>query len=282
MTTNRTMPKHTTIIHRVATWVTHHGLLIFCAMTIALSFAATQLPLPGEVVPIVMVFIPTLIALSLTAMADGWSGVRALLGRLTQWRVRPTWIVIALALGLILRVMMSGIAILISLIPSIQLRPWTPVQLAVFAAILFIFAIPEELGWRGYALPKLLKTHSPLVAGLMIGVAWGSLHLALTVPGMIFDGMPLLPVVLEVAALAVLGTWLYIRSSGNILLTSLFHAAQQFFVIVNQGITMEQQLWLMAAVFVAMALVVVIAAGPRFVRKPEARAEIRITPPAQI
>jgi hypothetical protein len=61
-------------------------------------------------------------------------------------------------------------------------------------------------------------------------------------------------------------TWLYIRNSGNVLLTSLFHAAQSFFVIVNDGIPSEQQAWLMAGVYLAMALVVVIAAGPRFAR----------------
>src|SRR5436853_4990919 len=86
---------------------------------------------------------------------------------------------------------------------------------------------------RGAARPDLQHPDTAVIAGLVTGVLWGSLHLALTMPGMIFDGMPLLPVVLEVLGLSVLGTWLYIRSSGNVLLTSLFHAAQSFFVIVN-------------------------------------------------
>jgi membrane protease YdiL (CAAX protease family) len=90
----------------------------------------------------------------------------------------------ALALGLVLRVTMSGIALLLGLIPTIHLRPWPPMQLALFAVMLFLFAIPEELGWRGYALPKLLNKHSPLVASLMIGALWGSLHLALHLPGL--------------------------------------------------------------------------------------------------
>jgi membrane protease YdiL (CAAX protease family) len=253
---------------QIASFVKRQGLLIFCVLTIALSFAATQLPIPGEVVPVVMVCIPALVALSLTALSDRWSGVRALLGKLAQWRVRPKWIAIALALGLVMRLAMSGVAVRLGLIPSVQLRPWTPAQLALFAVMLFIFAIPEELGWRGYALPKLLKTHSPLIGGLIIGVLWGSLHLALHLPGMIHAGLPLLPVVIEVTSLSVLGTWLYIRAGGNVLLTSVFHAAQSFFVIVNEGITQAQQLWLMAGVYAAMALVVVIAAGSSFARKP--------------
>jgi len=268
------MNMHTSRIER-------HALLIFCTLTIALTFAATQLPLLGEAIPIVMVFIPTLVALTLTAMDDGRGGVRALLGKLAQWRVRPTWIVMALALGLVLRVTMSGIALLLGLIPAIQLRPWSPMQLALFAVMLFLFALPEELGWRGYALPKLLSKHSPLTASLMIGVLWGSLHLALHLPGMIYAGAPLLPTFLELLALSVVMTWLYIRSSDNVLLTSLFHATQSFFVIVNDGIPSEQQAWLMAGVYLAMALVVAIVAGPRFART-SAAPEIRDAPPVRV
>ncbi len=262
------MNTHTSRIKR-------HALLIFCTLTIALTSAATRLPLPGEVVSVVMVFIPTLIALSLTAMADGWGGVRALLGKLAQWRMRPTWIVIALALGLVLRVTMSGIALLLGLIPAIHLRPWSPMQLALFAVMLFLFAIPEELGWRGYALPKLLKTHSPLVAGLIIGMLWGSLHLALTLPGMIYAGAPQLPILLEVTGLSVLATWFYVRTNGNLLVTSVFHAAQSFFVIVTDGVSPEQQLWLMAVVLLTTTLVVAIAEWPSFAQKPPLDGEAR-------
>ena len=86
---------------------------------------------------------------------------------------------------------------------------------------------------------------------------------------MINAGAPLLPTLLGLVGLSVLLTWLYIGSGGNLLLTSLFHAAQSFFVIVNEGITLVQQLWLMAAVYAAAALVVVIAA-PQFARRPTA------------
>ena len=177
-----------------------------------------------------------------------------------------------------LRLAISAVALLLGLISTIQLRQWSATQLSFFAVILFVFALPEELGWRGYALPKLLKAHSPLVAGLIVGVLWGSLHVALTLPGMIMGGVPGLPVVLEVLGLSVLGTWLYIRSDGNLLLTSLFHAAQSFFVIVNEGITVEQQIWLMAGVFLTIALIVTLIEAPRLTHKPVASIETRATP----
>jgi uncharacterized protein len=224
-----------------------------------------------------MVFIPALIALGLAALTDGWSGVRALVSKRRQWRVRPLWVMVAVVLGLMLRLIMSVIALLLGLIPTIELRQWSPTQLAFFAVMLFVFALPEELGWRGYALPKLLKAHSPLLASLIIGVLWGWLHVALTLPGMIMDGVPGVPVVLEVMGLSVLGTWLYIRSDSNLLLTSLFHTAQSFFVIVNDGITLEQQIWLMAGVFLSIAVIIALIEGPRFIRKPVVPIETRST-----
>jgi uncharacterized protein len=260
---------------RITSLIKRQALLLFCILTIALSFAATLLPLPGEAVPVLMVFIPALIALGLTAMADGWAGVRALLSKLGQSRLRPLWVVGAVALGLVLRLTISAVALLLGLITTIQLRPWSPTQMAFFAAILFVFALPEELGWRGYALPKLLRVHSPLVAGLVVGVLWGLLHLALILPGMINAGAPALPTLLGLIGLSVLATWLYIRTNGNLLLTSLLHAAQSFFVIVNDGISLGQQTWLMAGVYLAAAVVIALAAGPSFAQRPVAPIETR-------
>jgi membrane protease YdiL (CAAX protease family) len=136
------------------------------------------------------------------------------------------------------------------------------------AVILFIFAIPEELGWRGYALSKLLEHHSPLTAGLIVGILWGSLHLALHLPGMIYAGLPLVPTLLQLIGLSVLITWLYARTDGNILLTSLFHAAQSFFVVLNEGIPGTQLVWFMAGVYITLALIFLIVAGSSFTRKP--------------
>ncbi len=248
--------------------IKQHALAIFCALTIALTFAATLLPLPGEVIPVVIVFIPALMAISLTALSEGKIGVQSLLGKLAQWRVSFKWVIIAVALALMMRLTISLIALAMGMIPAIQLRPMSPAQFVVLALILFIFAIPEELGWRGYALPKLLEHRSPLVAGLIVGVLWGSLHLALHLPGMTYAGLPLLPTLFQLIGLSVLITWLYTRTGGNVLLTSLFHAAQSFFFIVNEGIPPTQLVWLMAGVYLGLAIIIVIVAVSSFSRTP--------------
>jgi membrane protease YdiL (CAAX protease family) len=196
--------------------------------------------------------------------------VRSLFGKLAHWRISLKWVVIALALALVIRLTMSLIALGLGIISTIQLRPGGPAQYVILAVVFFVFAVPEELGWRGYALPRLLERYSPLAAGLIIGVLWGSLHLALLLPGMMNEGAPQLPTVLGLVGGSILFTWLYVNSNGNIVLTTLFHAAQSFFVIVNEGLTVTQQAWLMAGVYLAVALIVVLATGPRLTRRPMA------------
>jgi membrane protease YdiL (CAAX protease family) len=163
--------------------------------------------------------------------------------------------------------MVSLIALGLGVISSIQLRPGGPASFVILAVVFFVFAIPEELGWLGYALPRLLAQRSPLAAGLIIGVLWGSLHLALHLPGMMSAGFLLLPTLLVLIGLSVLITWLYMQTGGNILLTSLFHAAQSFFIIVNEGAPAVSQTWLMAAAYMASAFIVAVATGPGLVRR---------------
>jgi hypothetical protein len=43
-----------------------------------------------------------------------------------------------------------------------------------------------------------------------------------------------------------------------------------FFVIVNEGITLEQQAWLMAGVYLALALIIAILSESQFSRSPTA------------
>src|SRR5919109_2336100 len=193
-----------------------HALTIFCTLTIALTFASSLLPLPGEAIPVVMVFIPALMAIGLTALSEGKTGVRLLLGKMGQWRIRIKWVIIALALAFAVRLAMSLIALGLGLISTIQLRPGGPASYILLGVVFFIFAIPEELGWRGYALPRLLKWRSPLAAGLIIGVLWGSLHLALLLPGMMNEGASPVATLLGLVGGSVLFTWLFVNSDGNI------------------------------------------------------------------
>jgi membrane protease YdiL (CAAX protease family) len=248
----------------------HTGLttvVIFCTLTVLLSFATYLLPLPRDVLPFLIVLIPALMAVILTAIHGGKVDVYALLGQLGQWRLNAKWLAIALLLAFVMRLGISVVALMLGLISTIQVRPWQPAQFAILAVILVISALPEELGWRGYVLPKLLTTYSARTSSLMIGVVWGVLHLALQLPGMMNEGVPALATVIAIASGSVLFTWLYVNSDGNLLLATLFHAAQSFFVIINEGIAPAEQMWLMAGVYTVLALLVALLTGPHLSTK---------------
>lgn len=88
----------------------------------------------------------------------------------------------------------------------------------------------EEIGWRGFALPRLLAGRSALRASLLLGTIWGLWHVPRVWAQ--FEGPAGLPFawfvlgsVLQTVATAILFTWVYHSTRGSLLLALLFHAA---------------------------------------------------------
>ena len=133
----------------------------------------------------------------------------------------------------------------------------------------------EELGWRGYALPRLLASRSALSSALLIGIIWGVLHLSLTFPGQMNAGSHWLPTILQIIGLSVVLTWLYIQTGGKIVIPILFHAGQNFFVFLNEGITLTQQLWLLTIVTLAYSLAIFLLFGANL-RNHRMNAQVRV------
>jgi membrane protease YdiL (CAAX protease family) len=84
----------------------------------------------------------------------------------------------------------------------------------------------EEIGWRGYALPRLTERFGLAWASLILGVIWASWHLPLFfVPGTTTTGQSFPLYLVQVTALSVAIAWLHTRSNGSLLLVMLMHAA---------------------------------------------------------
>jgi membrane protease YdiL (CAAX protease family) len=162
---------------------------------------------------------------------------------------------------------MSLLGLALGLIPRLQLRPLSPAESVLLALVPLLPAFLEELGWRGYALPRLLERYSPLAAGLILAVPWAVIHLALHLPGMLYDGLPPVATLLQLLGLGVILAWLYTQTR-SVPVVALLHLAQTFFGIVNHGLGSEEQSWLMAVVYLAVAAVVVLLAGRRFWGRP--------------
>ena len=183
-------------------------------------------------------FGPLLAALMLTAYSEGVAGVRKLLKYLLKWRVGLIWYAIALygflVLGL-LTLLVLGISSLQDVLSRLP-KALIAVPKNVIAVFLVRGPLGEELGWRGYALPRLEKTRSAWRASLILGVLWSLWHWPLMlIPGWRSDlpiGIFLILYLLYIVPLAVIFTWVYNQTNGSVLITMLLHSAYHYTVFV--------------------------------------------------
>jgi len=87
----------------------------------------------------------------------------------------------------------------------------------------------EEIGWRGFALPRLQRLHGPLVGSIVLGALWGLWHLPLfLIPSWDTPHGSLPDVALFVilaVSIAVVLTWVFNNTKGSVLLAILAHGS---------------------------------------------------------
>ena len=139
------------------------------------------------------------------------------------------------------------------------------VLLSVLPVFLLFGPLGEEMGWRGYALPRLQSRFGALAASLLIGVAWAAWHLPLFFDPTSSYAQLALPVfVARMVGLALLFTWLVNRTGGSLffpmLLHSVINASGQIWAAVpDPGSDAYQEVLLTAAVWAAALAVIAIA-----------------------
>lgn len=84
----------------------------------------------------------------------------------------------------------------------------------------------EEIGWRGFALPRLADRLGLGGASIVLGAIWAAWHLPLFFMAGTGSECQSFPIyLLQVAALSVAMTWLYWKTGGSLLLVMLMHAS---------------------------------------------------------
>lgn len=90
--------------------------------------------------------------------------------------------------------------------------------------MIFVGGGLEEPGWRGFAQIRLLERFNPFVTSILLGIIWTYWHAPLFfVPISAQQNLPIGWYTLEVTALAIILTWLFIRSRGSAFLAIIFH-----------------------------------------------------------
>ncbi|MEJ7814278.1 MAG: CPBP family intramembrane glutamic endopeptidase [Rubrobacter sp.] len=212
------------MMSRLSSVVKRHPLITFFGLTYAIGWGCIPFWTFAA-------FSPLVAALIVIPIAQGWSGLRELGSRMIRWRVRWYWFVVAIGLPLAVVVLTVGL--------NVALGASTPsmVQFSSVGAVLLFFAVRlvnpgdgpmgEEPGWRGFALPGLQTTLSPLVSTMILGVLVSGWH----VPILFLEEGGLRPQILVGYLLGTVAvtfwyTWLFNHTGGSVLLSIVSHSAQ--------------------------------------------------------
>jgi len=150
-----------------------------------------------------------------------------------------------------------------------------PVRLIPFAVFIFIFGpLPEELGWRGYALDGLQRRTNAVTASLLLGVVWAVWHIPLFfMQGTYqyelgFGSAAFWRFMVFAVVISIFFTWIYNNNQRSILSAALFHFSVNFtgnVFEVTEKLELQRIL-----LFALMAVVVVVLYGAKdLVRKPK-------------
>jgi membrane protease YdiL (CAAX protease family) len=228
--------------------------------TIAFLFTWALLPAARSSIAISLVALcGPAVAACLTAWWSGSVALRELWHRATHWRVPALWYCVAVFAPLIVSMVAAGFEYVTGAAGPIGLQPISALQ-----AVVFVLVAGEEIGWRGYALPRLLSRTSPLRASVFLGAMWALWHLPLFyMPQMPQYGHPFGAFVVYTIALSIVMTFLAQRTGCSVIIATLFHGAVNTFGVVNAAATPAQKGWANAAGYGLAAIIVATLAWSR-------------------
>jgi len=264
------------------TWAYRHPIAAHTLFTLAWSWSIWSLLFlfikPGGLMhnppPISFLFVvvggfgPALSGLLVTWLAYGREGMQALGARLRNWRVGLWWLALLIipsvtAVTPFLR-WMTGYAVntgsmLDAILPGLMIG--------------LMAGLMEEIGWRGFLLPHLLKRYSPLVSTLLLGIViWGGLwhgyadYFGLGDKGLAFWPLMLLVGPCLLTAWSLIITWVYENTQGSLLLSILMHTSisSSAFIFGQQYTTINEEIiWTAISVGVACLAAALIWFGVR-------------------
>ncbi len=198
------------------------GALLVAAPKLAGGAALTRTD--GLLMFPLMLLGPSLAGIALTGVVAGRSGLRDLFARMRRWRVGAWWYAVALLTppALVVAVLLA-LSALVSPVFAPN-RFWVGLSFGILAGLL------EEIGWTGYALPKMRARYGTLGAGVLLGLLWGLWHapvidyLGAASPHGAYWLAYFLAFIAAMTAMRVLIAWVATKTE-SVLLAQLMHAS---------------------------------------------------------
>lgn len=131
------------------------------------------------------------------------------------------WVIAALGIMPVAFALTAGILWLTgTTLPGLHLFPIMAVTGSF--AVFFIGAVGEELGWQGYAYPRLIRRYSALQPALIIGVVWALWHvipfalMGRSAEWIVWQGAGMV-------CMRIIIVWLFVNTGQSIAVAVLFH-----------------------------------------------------------
>jgi membrane protease YdiL (CAAX protease family) len=273
-------------------FVKRHPVLTYFVLVFVVSIGgvlavigASGIPVPAtperfaRLMPVaipIMLLGPPVAAVLLTGVVAGRSSLRDLRARLLRWRVDGRWYAVALLTAPLLYTLLLSALSLLSpeFVPGIVATDDKVSLLLTGLAVGVVGGLVEELGWTGFAIPRLRRRHGVVATGLIVGVLWGAWHVPITLWGT-GDGSgalaPLLflpPFLFYVGVLPpyrVLMIWIHDRTE-SVLVAMVMHAsliASSLFVLqpLARGVELSAYYIVLTTALWVLAAVVNVTAG---------------------
>lgn len=203
---------------------------------------------------------PMLSALIVTSATQGRQGLKAIGARIVQWQVGIQWWLAALSpvlIGVLVVLVMNLMRVQKISLSDLGAVQFLPPLGGIGALLLWIltFGFGEEIGWRGYALPRLQKDHNALNATLILTLFWALWHLPQFF--YLFDPAIAIGWFIGLLAGAIVFTWLLNSAEGSILVVAIFHGSFNYVTASSAGsgllaavVSTVVMVWAFAVLFV--------------------------------
>jgi uncharacterized protein len=201
------------------------GLVLILSLPFyALGVARNSLPFaPALPLSALMAIVPMIAALGLIFRQRGLVAATTLFKSAFDFtRIRNVWwVLVSLSIMPIAFMLTCGIIWLSgTTLPALHLLPLSAI-LPTFA-LFFLGAVTEEIGWQGYAFPRLNQRHSALTAAVIVGVVWALWHvmpfalMGHSASWIFWQGAGMV-------LMRILIVWLVVNAGQSLLLAVLFH-----------------------------------------------------------
>lgn len=256
------------------TFLAQHRVISYFLLTYAISWAAAfavvapkllrHQPIPlldGILMFPAMLVGPCVAGILMTRFVDGKSGVRQLFARMRRIQFGGRWYLTLLIPPVAILVVLAVLARTVS-------PDFTHGLYLVGATYGIAAAFFEEIGWTGFALPKMSRAGNTVGPAILLGVLWGCWHipvisyLGTTAPHHHFWLQYFLAFVAVMTAIRVIIAWVYANTSSVVSAQLLhFSSTGSLVVLSAPRVSAGQEVLWYALYAIALWIIVAIVAA---------------------